>query len=184
MIEEPRRIKLADLEKKKEKYRYAVCIQQLGYDLEPAINILKQHGISIVLTEEEMKEYTYKQTKPDVDRMEGIILVHKTNYIPMQGKIRTVKDSDVYENIEYQIAEHTISMKIKIERDTVHFAANGEVQEHIEGSAWDQCKYAVLIPFADIPKEQYAVGVTYELARAVMTMIKSNNQPNLEKTQS
>lgn len=170
--EKNRKEKLAEIEKKKDEYRYAVCIQQLGYDLESAIAILKQNGVSIVLTEEEMKEFTYKQTKPDVDSMEGIILVHKTNYIPSQGKIRTVKDSDVYENVEYQIAEHTISMKIKIERDTVHFAANGEVQEHIEGSAWDQCKYAVLIPFNDIPKEQYAnvyPNDTYTLGSVSLT---------------
>ena len=151
-----KREQLEELETQKNQYLNAKCIQQLGYDLQSAIETLHQRGIPEIITESEMKETTYRPTKPYVDSMEGIILVHKTNYVPTDAKIKSVKDAKVYENVEYQIAGHIIPMRIQAGRDTVHFAANGEVQEHLEGSAWSLCKYAVLVPFQDIPREQYA----------------------------
>lgn len=41
----------------------------------------------------------------------------------------------------------------KRERNTVHFAVNDEVASHEYGN-WENSKYAVLIPFTDIPKEK------------------------------
>lgn len=139
-----------------EKCKYAKCIQQLGYDLVSAMKALQDRGITPTIVEEEMRETTYMPTKPYVDNMEGIILVHKTNYVPSGNKIKSVNDSEVYENIEHQIAGHKIPMRIKKGRDTVHFAANGEVQEHSEGNSWNAVQYAILVPFKEIPKEQYA----------------------------
>lgn len=148
--------KLSELESIKNKYAGAMCIQQLGYDLQTAIAMLRQHSLSEVITEKEVQEKVVMRTKPPISETTGLILIHKTNYVPNNGIIKSVKAANVYRNIEVQIAGHTIPMRIQLGRDTVHFSVNGEVQEHAEGNAWDSCKYAVLIPFNDISREQYA----------------------------
>ena len=147
---------LDNLYSKIQQYRRAKTIQQLGYDLESAIIELERHGISPIITKEDVLNPTSYVTMGDVDKKEGIILIHKTHYAPISSKIRTVKDVGVYEHEEYQIAGHKIPMTIARGRDTIHFAANGEVREHMTGADWNKCKYAILVPFVEIPKEQYA----------------------------
>lgn len=147
--------KIEELYEIQQKYRTAVTIQQLGYTLETAMQELQRYGINPIITESEMKELTTTITKPSVDNFEGIILIHKTAYAPSGSKIKTRKDNDLYVEIVCDIAGEKIPVRYQEKRDTIHFALNGEIGDHPEGE-FDHRKYAVLIPFRDIPKEQYA----------------------------
>lgn len=76
--------------------------------------------------------------------------VHKTNYLPQNSVIKTTNNSTLKkdsvlingESYEYEYSD--------ISRNTVHGAINSEVSSHEYGS-WDNCKYAIIIPFIDMP---------------------------------
>jgi len=120
--------------------------------LEEAIKLLEEKNIPTVLTENDFSN-TYKKTKPDVDNLEGLILVHKTNYAPIDSRIKSTKEAKSYVEETHIIANQKIDTRIRRSRNTVHFSVNGEVSSHFNGD-WEETKYAVLVPFTDISKEQ------------------------------
>ncbi|MFC1675043.1 L,D-transpeptidase family protein, partial [Candidatus Omnitrophota bacterium] len=65
-----------------------------------------------------------------------LILVHKTNYLPRNGKILTTSNAIGWGG-----------------RDTVHFCLNGPVGSHFWGN-WDDASYIVLIPLYKVPKQK------------------------------
>lgn len=81
------------------------------------------------------------------------ILVHKTNYPPQNDTIKTAKSAGAKNRFEIELDGQTYELEVPFERETIHFAVNGEVGSHTLGN-WDSMKYAILIPFTDIPKEQ------------------------------
>ena len=111
---------------------------------------MKENNIPIVLTEED--KYITPQEK-EYKGLEDFILVHKTDFIPTQSKIKSAKDSQALVNEQIILNGKEYNYMYKRERNTVHFAVNGEVSSHAYGN-WDNCKYAVLIPIIDIPKEK------------------------------
>lgn len=76
--------------------------------------------------------------------------VHKTNYLPQNSVIKTTNNSTLKKDnvsINGKSYEYEYS---NISRNTVHGAINSEVSSHEYGS-WDNCKYAIIIPFTDMP---------------------------------
>lgn len=51
--------------------------------------------------------------------------------------------------------EKNYSLSIPLNRNTLHFAINGPVSSHAYGN-WDDTKYAVLVPFTELPRERIA----------------------------
>lgn len=85
-----------------------------------------------------------------LEGLQDLILVHKTDYIPQNSEIRTAQNSGVESNLNIQILGKTYEYKLPTHRNTLHFSVNGEVGDHSMGT-WSDSKYAVLMPFTDIP---------------------------------
>lgn len=121
-------------------------IKDLGLTLTDAISIAQKNNIPFVLEEEDKKIINNPER---YDGMENFVLVHKTNYIPEGGRIRTAKESNVT-NDGYFALDRVGSYKYAVERNTIHFSVNGEVSSHSYGN-WDDTKYAIVIPLGDMP---------------------------------
>lgn len=140
----------SELEDKKMQYRKAQSLHYLDLTFEEGLKILKENGIPTVLTKDDLS-CPSEETKPDVDSFEGLILVHKTGHVPNDGKIHTIKEVNRTVTVPLTIGNKEIEISLPSERNTVHFSVNGEVGSHLYGN-WDDKKYAILIPFTDVPK--------------------------------
>lgn len=146
--------KITRLQEKKEKFLDIKYIQGFETTIEEAIKLMEAKGIPPVLKENDFTNI-WKEDKSNIDNLEGLILVHKTDYAPQGSKIKSAKETKSYVEETHSIAGYQIPIKTYKSRNTVHFAVNGEVSSHFEGN-WEEKKYAILIPFTDIPKEKYA----------------------------
>lgn len=121
-----------------------------GITILEAIKFLESIGIQPVLTEEDKVIFPHLR---NYSSKSSLIGVHKTRYAPFGNMIRTAQASNV------QPKENIIINGVKYEyswtsaRDTIHMAMNDEVLSHDSGK-WNDCKYAILIPFDDIPNEK------------------------------
>lgn len=133
-----------------------------------------ENGIEFLLDKEEWKsiqdklykradtavfENIEKSSENGIENMKSYVLVHKTDYLPINNKIVTPKESDMeYNSI---ILDRIGSIQYKNARNTIHFSVNGEVGSHGFGN-WNNCKYAILIPFKNIPVNQLRCSVTVD----------------------
>ena len=144
MIEEIRRLK-GEEDSNKTLDDYNLTVQE-------AIKLLKSNNIPVILTEAD-KHIIDRPREYEEKGLDSLILVHKTRYIPNGSVIKSPKDVEAKTQAETTIEGKKYDYAFKRARNTVHFAVNGEVSSHELGE-WDDCKYAILIPFVDIPKEQ------------------------------
>ena len=142
--------KFNEIEQSMNSIENSKTLSDLGITPTEAIELLENNGIQPVLSESDKsisvhpRNYTSKSS---------LIGVHKTKYAPTANMIKSAKDS----NVEYQkhitLNGTEYEYSYKSARDTIHLAMNDEVSSHLFGS-WDDCKYAILIPFVDIPNEK------------------------------
>lgn len=144
--------KRQELESKKEKYLEAKVPAELDLTFENAIKLLKDTGIDPILTETDLTDFNII-TKPNVDNLDGLILVHKSGHVPTDSRVHSLKELGIKGTVNYKVGGKEIETTFDKGRNTVHFAVNGEVGSHMYGN-WDDKKYAVLIPFKDIPKKE------------------------------
>lgn len=144
--------KRQELESKKEKYLEAKVPAELDLTFENAIKLLKDTGIDPILTETDLTDFNII-TKPNVDNLDGLILVHKSGHVPTDSRVHSLKELGIKGTVNYKVGGKEIETTFDKGRNTVHFAVNGEVGSHMYGN-WDDKKYAVLIPFKDIPKQE------------------------------
>ena len=152
MIEQIRKIKGDDEKCEKTLEDYHLTLQD-------AIKLLNDNNIPIVLTEEDKKAIIDIPREYNEKGMESIVLVHKTDYIPHSSKIRSNRDAKaIAGTIETKFNDGSdYKIDVPSKRRTVHFSMNGEVGSHLYGN-WDSKKYAIIIPFNDIPKENIAAA--------------------------
>ena len=152
MIEKIRKIKGDDEKCEKTLEDYHLTLQD-------AIKLLNDNNIPIVLTEEDKKAIIDIPREYNEKGMESIVLVHKTDYIPHSSKIRSNRDAKaIAGTIETKFNDGSdYKIDVPSKRRTVHFSMNGEVGSHLYGN-WDSKKYAIIIPFNDIPKENIAAA--------------------------
>ncbi len=150
MIEQIRKIK-GDNEKCEK------TLEDYHLTLQDAIKLLNDNNIPIVLTEEDKKAIIDIPREYNEKGMESIVLVHKTDYIPHGSKIRSNREAKaIAGTIDAKFNDGSdYKIDVPSKRRTVHFSMNGEVRSHSYGN-WDNKKYAIIIPFNDIPKENIA----------------------------
>jgi len=107
--------------------------------------LLKEQPDAIPKTWEETLKYKQKKQADFTLSATDLILVHRTNYLPEQGKIKTLRHATGGEERA---------------RDSVHFCLNHAVSSHIggraatkDGEGWDSMPYTILIPLHLVPKD-------------------------------
>lgn len=141
-------------EKKLKKAKSAKVIKELELDVFSAIEMLENRGIPVVLKDAD-KAVTEVET--DYSSKNTLIGVHKTQFAPVGSVIKTSKDAKAMKKEKITINNQEFEYEFMSERNTVHMAINDEVSSHFFGS-WEDCKFAILIPMADIPNEK--IGYT------------------------
>lgn len=99
-----------------------------------------------MLTKEQIISDSPKYTK-DIKSKEDIVLIHITDYFPKDGIIRTPKTLGLKYNETIDLENKKYSYQYNRERDSIHFACNGEVGNH-SGGNWDNKKYAIIVPLS------------------------------------
>ena len=149
--------KLEDIQKKYMVIKDSTNIKELGYTINEVIKLFNEKGIPLVLDSTDQ----LIENESNFDKLEDLVLVHKTMYAPSGDEIKTTSNSKSYYEEEIDIGSEKVDIKFQVMRDTVHFAINGEVGDHYYGS-WEDCKYAIVIPFVDVPNIiNAATGDTY-----------------------
>lgn len=126
-------------------------LKDLGMKPKEAIEFLKEIGMTPILDE---SDKVITNNPRNYSSKDALIGVHKTQYPPIDSKIKTAKEvKKVTRKKRITINEQEYNYEVNSERDTVHMAMNDEVSSHMYGS-WEDCKYAILIPMTDIPNEK------------------------------
>lgn len=141
---------LQEIEQKMALIKNAKTIYAMGITPTDAIKFLESNGILPILSESDKVIFSHPR---DYSSKSALIGVHKTRYAPTANMIRSSKDSNVEYKRNITINGVGYEYSFKSARDTVHMAMNDEVSSHMYGS-WDDCKYAILIPFEDIPNRK------------------------------
>lgn len=135
-----------------EKISIAKTLAELGLNFEEAVQILERNNIPLTLDEED-KAIT--ERRGEFQRLEDFMLVHVTRFAPTESKIKSPKEAGASHSgftIKFGGKEYTYDFPYM--RDTVHFTVNNEVNTDHGYLNCDDCKYAILIPLADIPTER------------------------------
>ena len=142
--------KLNEINQSINSLKNAKTLFEIGITPIDAIKLLENNGIQPVLSESDKNVFIHPR---DYSSKSSLIGVHKTKYAPTANMIKSAKDSNVEYKKNITLNGHEYEYSYKSPRDTVHMAMNDEVSSHIFGS-WDNCRYAILIPFDDIPNEK------------------------------
>lgn len=111
----------------------------------------------MILTESQRNTIPNNEEK-SISSSSDLVLVHKTNYAPEGGIIKSSKDSDVFFESKLIIGNKEYDIRYPSARETIHFAVNGEVTSHVMGN-FDDRKYAIIIPFDKMDKDNLAGGL-------------------------
>lgn len=90
--------------------------------------------------------------------LDDIVAVHCTNYLPVNGIIRTLGNHKTMIDIHQEI-ENGEKMPFRIPRETLHFSLNGahgQISSTSGGGNWTKMKYGILVPSNSL-KERLAV---------------------------
>ena len=147
-----RSFKQSELEREYEAEEKITTLEDMGLDFKSATEFLKSRGERIVLNEED-KHIVNISKDEGYEGTQDFILVHKGNYLPKDSRLQSTKEAQATRADKVTLNGEEYSYSYEVERDTVHFSVNGEVSSHAYGQ-WDDCKYAILVPFDDIPRSQ------------------------------
>lgn len=143
-------VKLNEIQNKISSVKEARTLYEMGITPMEAIELLERNGMQPVLSETDQCIDLHPR---DYSSKSSLIGVHKTNHSPTANQMKSAKDANVEYTKSITINGVQYEYSYKAVRDTVHMSMNDEVSSHAFGS-WDNCPYAILIPFADIPNEK------------------------------
>lgn len=138
---------------KKDRIANATTFSEFGLDFASAISFLQEHGYPVILEEEDLQIDDIKPTK-GINKLSDFVLVRKDKHPPMHSVLEpsgTGRGHDFVLSMDIKGKEY--EYKYPSSRNTVHFAVNGEVGDHIYGN-WHDCKYAIIMPYIDAPREK------------------------------
>lgn len=114
-----------------------------------------------ILRKEDKGKIASGNDSKKIKGLSDLVLVHKTDYIPIDGVIKSSKDAGVLGDASIWINDQEYIISLPSERESVHFCLNGEVTSHKFGN-WDESKYAIIIPFEKIDKDNIVGGITVD----------------------
>ena len=86
--------------------------------------------------------------------LDDFMLVHKTDYYPVNDTIRTPKTTNAQKETTFNFRGEEYTVSSTVGNNSTHFALNGPVSQHFWGAEkWDTAKYAVVANFADVDRD-------------------------------
>ncbi len=83
-----------------------------------------------ILTQNDLNQ-TFDDKGKEITDTSDLVLVHKTNFIPENGVIKSSRDAGVLLDHYFDVGGERYRGKHLFERNTVHFCLNGEVTSHM-----------------------------------------------------
>lgn len=80
-----------------------------------------------------------------------LIMVHKTDFLPINGVMYSARDTGAKTFVTFTLNGKNHQIEYLVGNDTLHFALNGPVRDHMLGN-WNDKKYAILIPYNEVEK--------------------------------
>ena len=117
--------------------------------------------MSQILRKEDRGKIASGNNSKKIKGISDLVLVHKTDFIPIDGVIKSSRDAGVLGDANIWINDQEYAIDVPSERESVHFCLNGEVTSHTLGN-WDESKYAIIIPLEKIDKEIIVGGITVD----------------------
>lgn len=117
--------------------------------------------MSQILRKEDRGKIASGNNSKKIKGISDLVLVHKTDFIPIDGVIKSSRDAGVLGDANIWINDQEYAIDVPSERESVHFCLNGEVTRHTLGN-WDESKYAIIIPLEKIDKEIIVGGITVD----------------------
>ena len=114
-----------------------------------------------ILTQNDLNQ-TFDDKGKEITDISDLVLVHKTNFIPENGVIKSSRDAGALLDDYFEVGGEGYSVKYLYERNTVHFCVNGEVASHSLGD-WDKTKYIIITPFDKADKTSFVGGMAVDL---------------------
>lgn len=142
---------LISLKDKREQFMSAKTLDDLGISLPDAVQILSEKNIPLVLGEED-KVVTKRDG--EFQGLDDMVWVHVTRFAPTQSQIKSPKEAKATTSRSITLDGNRYDYDIPYMRDTVHGTINNEVNTSHGNLNCDECKYAILIPLSEIPKEK------------------------------
>lgn len=141
---EERSKKIENILSKYEIVMSANGLKELGIDFNKAIEILNRKQIPIRLEKSDNIDNPERNYKG----LEDLVFVHRTDRIIKNNRLTTeAEDSKQKLKIKFNGKEYEYEADSR--KDTLQFVVNNEIQD----SGWKNCKYTIVIPVKDIPKE-------------------------------
>ena len=158
--------KLNGLPDNQEKIQYindCKTIVELGYNLQSAIKELENNGIPVILNEDDKQIISNDHVQ--FNSLDDFVAVHKDEFLPENSKILTPTDAGAIIEDYFIVDGIKYDYNYKYQRNSVHFALNGEVDEiGSAGATWDKFPYITIMPLRDLPigeLGQYSLGDTF-----------------------
>ena len=86
--------------------------------------------------------------------LDDFMLVHKTEYFPVNDTIRTPKTTNAQRETTFNFRGEEYTVSSTVGNNSTHFALNGPVSNHFYGAEkWDTAKYAIVANFADVDRD-------------------------------
>lgn len=159
-LDSERRQITMDLTRERGRITNSQTLEELGMDFNQAVAFLNEHNYPVVLDEsdsyiqgEKFAEDQKRKIGPLKD-LSDLVLVRKEKHAPEGAMLKpsgTEKGHDFVGTVN--ILGTTYNYSYPSSRNTIHFAVNGEVGDHAMGS-WQDCRYAILMPYTDAPISQ------------------------------
>ena len=117
------------------------------------ISEIIKSGIELDLSDVEyLNSKKYDNESKHIERIEDILLVHKTDFAPIKGVIYSPKSTNAKKKDTFMFNNKEYEYEYLAENDTLHFCLNAHVTDHDLGH-WEDRKYAVILPFDKVNKE-------------------------------
>lgn len=98
----------------------------------------------VTFDECDLEEYKYninnKLSNREIKNLDDLIMVHKTNFLPQNGIIRTACDTKAMRKDNICLNNKQYNYEFRAGNNSIHFAINGPVSSHFYGN-WDSTKF-------------------------------------------
>ena len=137
---------------------------------------------------EYFKRSKTKNLKRKIEKIDDLILVHKTNTLPKEGTLYSPRDGHAKSHDKFVLNDKEYNYEYLVGNNTLHFCLNGPVTNHSYGS-WADRRYGILIPAYNVERHnliRFEPEDTYfqnklKLPKGSMIICPSSERENASK---
>lgn len=162
LLEQDNKEEMQEKYKEYEKIMTATNFEDLNINFEEAVKLLHRENKPVILE----KEDDIKNPQKNYQGLQDFILIHRTDKMPTDNRLKSVAEEKI--RIQYPFNGKIYEFSYERGKNSIQYVLNNEIQI----GDWRECKYTIMIPFKDIPKEiigGVSPGNTYTIGGVDLT---------------